>query len=47
MNQTDTGEYGCKDNCVFEKIGSPGSRVCFKEGDLAVVCKDDVPGDMN
>ena len=41
VDETDTAKYGCKSNCVFEKMGSPGSRFCFKEGDLEVVCGDD------
>ena len=41
VDETDTGKYGCKSNCVFEKMGSPGSRFCFKEGDLEVVCDGD------
>merc|ERR1712106_220435 len=36
--ETDTGIYGCKSNCVFEKKDSPGPRFCFKDGDLEVVC---------
>ena len=41
VDETDTIMYGCKSNCVFEKKGSPGSRFCFKEGDLEVVCDGD------
>ena len=41
LEETDTARYGCKSNCVFEREGSPGSRFCFKEGDLEVVCEDD------
>ena len=40
--------YGCKSNCVFEKESSPGSRFCFKEGDLEVVCDGDgASGEQN
>merc|ERR1712002_555990 len=42
--ETDTERYGCKSNCVFERVGSPGSKYCFKEGDLEVVCEDDDNG---
>merc|ERR1719213_32140 len=41
VEEMDTAKYGCKSNCVFEREGSLGSRFCFKEGDLEVVCKDD------
>merc|ERR1711892_102831 len=41
VEETDTGRYGCRSNCVFEKKDSPGSRFCFKEGDLEVVCDGD------
>jgi len=41
VEETDTGMYGCRSNCVFEKKDSPGSRFCFKEGDLEVVCDGD------
>merc|ERR1719376_1944459 len=44
LEETDTGRYGCKSNCVFERVDSPGSRYCFKEGDLEVVCEDDDDG---
>merc|ERR1712179_711923 len=44
VEETDTGRYGCHSNCVFEKVDSPGSRFCFKEGDLEVVCEDDDNG---
>ena len=42
--ETDTERYGCKSNCVFERVDSPGSKYCFKEGDLEVVCEDDDNG---
>merc|ERR1712106_1144224 len=45
LNETDTKEHGCKDNFVYEKLGSPGSRFCFKKGDLSAACKDDVPAE--
>ena len=38
--ETETVRFGCKSNCVFERVGNPGSRFCFKEGDLKVVCED-------
>jgi hypothetical protein len=41
VDETDTNKYGCKSNCVFEKESSPGSRFCFKDGDLEVVCDKD------
>merc|ERR1719376_633013 len=44
LEETDTGRYGCKSNCVFERVDSPGSRYCFKEGDLEVVCEDNDDG---
>merc|ERR1719376_209624 len=40
LEETDTGRYGCKSNCVYEKVDSPGSRFCFKVGGLNVVCED-------
>merc|ERR1712179_571274 len=47
VEETDTGRYGCHSNCVFEKVDSPGSRFCFKEGDLEVVCEDDDNGGVD
>ena len=44
VDETDTVNYGCMSNCVFERVGNPGSRFCFKEGDLEVVCKDTEDG---
>merc|ERR1712083_239951 len=38
VEEMDTEGFGCKSDCVFEKVGSPGSRFCFKEGELEVVC---------
>merc|ERR1719357_410040 len=29
---------GCKSPCVYERDGEPGTRVCFKTGDLPVTC---------
>jgi len=47
VEEMDTVKYRCKSNCVFEREGSLGSRFCFKEGDLEVVCKDDdAAGDL-
>merc|ERR1711970_1145133 len=44
LKESDTGGYGCHSNCVFEKVDSPGSRFCFKKGDLEVACKGDDEG---
>merc|ERR1719431_1256186 len=44
VDETDTVSFGCKSNCVFERVGNPGSRFCFKEGDLEVVCEDTEDG---
>jgi hypothetical protein len=41
LEVADTVNYGCKSNCVYEKKGSPGSRFCFKEGYLEVVCDEE------
>jgi len=38
--EEDTESFGCKDSCVYEKIGSQGSRFCFKEGDFEAMCND-------
>ena len=35
-----TANFECKNNCVYEEEGNPGSRVCFKEGDLSFECLD-------
>merc|ERR1712179_17536 len=47
VEETDTVRYGCKSNCVYEMVARPGSRICFKEGNLQVVCEesDSGPGD--
>merc|ERR1719250_165655 len=44
----DTGSFGCKDTCVYEEIGSQGSRFCFKLGGpdaLEATCTDIYTGD--
>ena len=37
----DTSPYNCMNNCVYTEDGNPGSKVCFKEGDLATKCAPD------
>merc|ERR1719320_1626443 len=32
---------GCQSPCVYQRDGEPGSRYCFKKGDLAVTCKQE------
>ena len=36
--EEDTSSFNCLNNCVYEKVDSPGSKYCFKEGDLTVEC---------
>merc|ERR1711892_1108773 len=38
--EEDTTIYDCLDNCIFEKLDSPGPLFCFAAGDLEVVCDD-------
>ena len=44
VEETDTVRYGCKTNCVYEMVARPGSRICFKEGNLQVVCEESDSG---
>jgi len=39
-----TSMYGCPAPCIYEKVGSPGSKFCFKPGDLEVECQEMVEG---
>merc|ERR1719312_399764 len=32
---------GCQSSCVYERDGEPGSRYCFKKGDLPVTCTEE------
>merc|ERR1712142_14989 len=34
----DTSTYGCESGCTYEKVGYPGSKYCFKKGELPVRC---------
>merc|ERR1719293_263930 len=34
----DTSKFGCKENCAYEKVNSPGPKFCFKKGNLEVEC---------
>merc|ERR1711936_1398103 len=40
-----TSLYGCPAPCIYEKVGSPGSKFCFKPGDLEVECQEMVEGE--
>merc|ERR1719312_1875883 len=31
---------GCKSSCVYQRDEEPGTRFCFKTGDLPVTCED-------
>ena len=35
----DTSAYNCPSDCIYEKLGEPGSSYCFTWGNLEVVCK--------
>eukprot|EP00092_Neocalanus_flemingeri_P059560 GFUD01071217.1.p1 GENE.GFUD01071217.1~~GFUD01071217.1.p1 ORF type:complete len:233 (+),score=30.01 GFUD01071217.1:49-699(+) len=37
-----TAKWGCHSDCIFERVDTKGSRICFKSGDLEVVCQDDI-----
>merc|ERR1712215_156714 len=39
VGNQDTTKFGCLSNCVYESVLSPGTKYCFKEGDLPVNCK--------
>eukprot|EP00092_Neocalanus_flemingeri_P009348 GFUD01010060.1.p1 GENE.GFUD01010060.1~~GFUD01010060.1.p1 ORF type:complete len:144 (+),score=3.56 GFUD01010060.1:66-434(+) len=39
-----TAKWGCQSDCIFERVDTKGSRICFKAGDLEVVCEEDNPG---
>lgn len=41
IKEESTSDYGCLNDCVYEKVGVPGSKFCFKKGDKEVVCGDD------
>ena len=38
LRDEDTSPYNCMNSCVYTEDGNPGSKVCFKEGDLATKC---------
>merc|ERR1719318_1222595 len=38
VGETDTSRYACLSNCVYEQDGVTGSRFCFAQGELLVVC---------
>merc|ERR1719446_1916346 len=42
-NEADLDQFGCKLPCVYEKNGEPGSKFCFKSGDLPVTCAYYIP----
>merc|ERR1712215_325487 len=39
-NEVPSNSMGCKSPCVYERDGEPGTRYCFKTGDLPVTCRD-------
>jgi len=38
LSKGDTSAFGCADSCIYEATQNPGSKVCFKPGNLPVTC---------
>ena len=36
----DTEQYSCLDSCIYQDKARPGTRFCFKAGNLPVECQD-------
>merc|ERR1719312_1633017 len=43
LRETETAPdtLGCQSSCVYERDEEPGSRYCFKKGDLPVTCTEE------
>merc|ERR1711862_187134 len=39
QESSDTTSFECLDDCVYEQVGEPGSRFCFKKGNLLPTCQ--------